>query len=228
MRDDVLCGVEEPVASNEMMHATGDDGESSLATFGVPKLNRYSFVWARHKPVVPALLEQLLAANRISDAVLLGWSYGETGFDRIKNLRLTRALARSGWEVRDDGKLGLGIKSQSCLGLDAVPIPAPPRVGWAAALGQFPSLAHLLEAPFASTIRRFCVFHRMRPSVRMLQQLASSGAGIAYPAQGSEDHHGLVVIWPNSLMTAIWALLAAGEITEIRTGDAAASVWLGR
>ena len=229
MRDDVLCGVEEPVAPNEMLsHATGDGGSFNLATFGVPKLNRYSFVWTQHKPAVPALLEKMLADNHISNAMLVGWSHGETGFDRIKNLRLTRALARSGWEIQEQGDLGLGAKSRSHLGLEALPILAPPQIAWAAALGDFPSLANLLQAPFASTIRAFCVFKCMSPSVMMLQQLASMRAGIVYPEQGPEDHHGLVVIWPDSLMTSISALLAAGEIAEIRTGGDAASVWLGR
>ena len=226
MTGGIRCGLEEPLQPNEQILATDPSGAPRLATFSVPGLNRYSFVWARAEPIPFDFLEVLLGYDRGQRGLVVGWHHDLMGAYRVRSFGIERALAAAGWETQGEQGLGLGCKTLRKLENGVFPSVSTPTLGWFVMVGGALSLAELREDPFVATIRSFCRTSKLEPSRKFLAGLVPESVSIAYPMQGPSDVHGIVLVSSSPLSKHIESLQASRVISAVWRGESAVSVWL--
>lgn len=186
----LIC--EEPIRPNPFVTSLDEASQRLvLAEFSIESVCRYTLVWERGAAAFPD--DAITALASLADVVALpmhlviGWRQDESGHQRGRHRNLVAALRKTGWEVRADIGLGLGVLATDSVKLAGVHETVRNRgVGWCLILGDGLKLDGLFAAPFRKTMEFFCWNHRLAPSSQFIRGLGDCGSAIGYCVSGDD------------------------------------------
>ena len=225
------CGVEEPLSPNQQLTAASDR-TIELAEFGIPKLNRYSFVANDTSPEAMNLLVYIL--SRVVSALatealwLTAWEHHDSGDLDIRTRVLNSRLTTAGWKIGIVDGIGIGVKPipKSTIEMK-VPAELGDRLGWAVILGRHHDPQAFMQSPLLRTLKFFASNRRFCPSREFLERFDGEMSGLAYLAHNSSDMRvGLVLVLPVSLQLMLRRLLEEKIVSKIYRNADASVAWL--
>ena len=225
------CGVEEPLSPNQQLTAVSDR-TIELAEFGIPELNRYSFVADDTSPEAMNSLVHILSrvvSSLATEALwLTAWEHHDSGDLHIRTRVLSSRLTTAGWTVGIADGIGIGVKP---IPKSTIEMKVPPelgnRLGWAVILGQHHDPQAFMQSPLLRTLKVFASNRRLCPGREFLERLDGEMRGLAYLAHnGSDMRAGLVLVLPVSLQLMLRRLLEEKIVSKIYRNADASEAWL--
>jgi len=237
----MLCGLEEPLSANPMLHALNEQtGSIDLAEFACKELNRYCFVWMggwnESDLALQRLVSGIIEQSNAPAMLLAAWAVPASDTPRPNRvLRVSaemmhQARLQEGWDIRYGDELSIAttpVKTGelSSRGPWADRMTDRDRIDRRTVILTGEALAALdpLDVAPLPTIRRLGFRTPLTPSAEFLDWLAAHRVAIIYRKNDDLGRPGAVVISPQRV--GVSDLVLEGIVDKILSGPAAQNVW---
>ncbi len=227
MKTGLICGAEEPLASNPYLSAFNEEEDLiDLATFSVPTLCRYNFLptepKTRQNTLFVQLLKEITLISQATPHWVCCWSHDPVGYEKYRCYALLSRFRREGWATHVNEGIGIALRKLPSLNLPSLNpfTESNPSIGWAIVLSNQIDISCLTGPAFSPTFRVFSASHRIAPSRRFLEAMDWS---LLYETESQTDDLGVVLVSKGPL--DLDPMSRRAIVTEIVRGPAAPLVW---